>query len=110
MKVLIIGGTGNISTACTKRALAKNMEVFHLNRGRRKEKTPSGVTTLYADARNQDEVKKAIGSLRFESVVQFLAFRPEHIEADMEVFRGITRQYVFISSASCYKRSAFPHL
>jgi nucleoside-diphosphate-sugar epimerase len=104
MKVLIIGGTGNISTACTRRALAKNMEVFHLNRGTRQGRTPEGVTQLRADIRNPLEVKKALGGLTFDSVVQFLAFSPEHIEADMKIFQGITGQYVFISSASVYKR------
>ena len=104
MKVLMIGGTGNISTACTNRALAKNMEVFHLNRGTRKERMPPGVAALQADARNPDEVKKAVSGLKFDSVVQFLAFTPEHVEADMEIFRGITDQYVFISSASIYKK------
>ncbi|MDR1932610.1 MAG: SDR family oxidoreductase [Spirochaetales bacterium] len=104
MKVLFIGGTGNLSTACTRRALAKNMEVFHLNRGTRQGRTPPGVTELRGDIRNPAEVGKALGGLRFDSVVQFLAFSPEHIEADMEMFQGITGQYVFISSASVYKR------
>jgi nucleoside-diphosphate-sugar epimerase len=104
MKVLFIGGTGNLSTACTRRALAKNMEVFHLNRGTRPDKTPPGVTVLHADIRNPGEVKKAAAGLKFDSVVQFLAFRPEHVEADMELFKDVTGQYVFISSASAYKR------
>ena len=110
MKVLFIGGTGNISTACTNRALAKNIEVFHLNRGTRKDKMPPGVTALQADARNPDEIKKALGGLTFDSVVQFLSFRPEHVEADMEIFRGITGQYVFISSASIYKKPSLFHV
>jgi nucleoside-diphosphate-sugar epimerase len=104
MKVLFIGGTGNISSACTRRALAKNMEVYHLNRGTRQGRTPAGVTELRADIRNPAEVKKAVAGLKFDSIVQFLAFRPEHVEADMEMFQGITSQYVFISSASAYKR------
>jgi len=80
------------------------MEVFHLNRGNRKDRTPPGVTAFQADARNPDEVKKALAGLKFDSVVQFIALRPEHVEADMEIFRGITNQYVFISSATVYKR------
>jgi nucleoside-diphosphate-sugar epimerase len=80
------------------------MEVFHLNRGTRTGRTPAGVTELRADIRNPDEVKKALEGLHFDSVVQFLAFRPEHVEADMRMFAGITDQYVFISSASAYKR------
>ena len=100
----MIGGTGNISSACTNKALAKNMEVFHLNRGNRKDRTPPGVTSLQADARNPEEVKQALAGLKFDSVVQFIALRPEHVETDMEIYRNITSQYVFISSAVVYKK------
>jgi nucleoside-diphosphate-sugar epimerase len=55
MRVLFIGWTGIISTACTRRALEKNLEVYHLNRGSHPEKAPKGVTTLRADVRNADE-------------------------------------------------------
>ncbi len=104
MRILFIGGTGNISSACTREALRKGFEVFHLNRGTRPEKEKPEVKVLKADIRDSEGVKKAIGSLRFDSVVQFLAFEPQHIEADIRVFSGITNQYVFISSCSAYKK------
>ncbi|MFA6504921.1 MAG: SDR family oxidoreductase [Treponemataceae bacterium] len=109
MRVLFIGGTGNISTACTHRALERNMEVFHLNRGNRPEKIPAGVRSLNADIRKPEEVRRALSNHRFDSVVQFLGYRPEHIEADVGLFEGVTEQYVFLSSASAYRRpSRFP--
>ncbi len=104
MRVLFIGGTGNISSACTNQALRKGFEVFHLNRGNRPEKERPEVKVLRADIREPEAVKKAIGSLRFDSVVQFLAFEPRHIEADIELFKDITDQYLFISSCSAYKK------
>ncbi len=104
MRVLFIGGTGNISSACTNEALRKGFEVFHLNRGNRPEKERSEVKVLRANIREPEAVRKAIGSLRFDSVVQFLAFEPKHIEADIELFRDITDQYIFISSCSAYKK------
>ena len=106
MKVLFIGGTGNISTACTKRALDKNIEVFHLNRGNRPEKVPFGVVSIKGDIGKPDEVRSALAGLRFDSVVQFLGFRPEQIETDIEVFSDLTRQYVFLSSASAYRKQS----
>ncbi len=106
MRVLFIGGTGNLSTACTVRALDGNIEVFHLNRGSRPEKAPAGVVSLKGDIRNPGEVKTALAGLRFDAVVQFLGFRPEHVEADADLFEDITDQYVFISSASAYRRPA----
>lgn len=104
MRVLFTGGTGNISVACTDRALEKGYEVFHLNRGNRAEKERSGVTTLRADIRDQDSVRTALKDLRFDCVVQFLAFRPEHVEMDLDLFDGITDQYVLISTCSAYRK------
>ncbi len=104
MRVLFIGGTGNISSACTERALEKGFEVFHLNRGSRPERENTGVKSLKADIRNPETVRTAIAGLRFDSIVQFLAYRPEHVEADMDMFDGVTGQYVLISTASAYQK------
>ncbi len=104
MRVLFVGGTGNISAACTDQALRKGFEVFHLNRGNRPERERPEVKVLRADIRDSQAVRAAIGGLRFDSVVQFLAFRPEHVEADIRVFGGVTDQYVFISTCSAYQK------
>jgi nucleoside-diphosphate-sugar epimerase len=108
MRILFIGGTGNISTACTRHALEKNLEVYHLNRGSHPEKAPKGVTTLRADVRNADEVRRALAGLRFDCVVEWLGYLPQHVEADIALFRDRTGQYVFISSASAYCKP-LPH-
>jgi nucleoside-diphosphate-sugar epimerase len=104
MRVLFIGGTGNISSACTDEALRRGYEVFHLNRGTRAEKERPEVRLLRADIRNSEATKAAVRGLYFDSVVQFLAFRPEHVEADIDIFDGITDQYVLISTCSAYKK------
>ena len=104
MRILFTGGTGNLSTACTTEALRQGIEVYHLNRGNKPEKTHPGVMTLKADIGDRAAVKAALGSLEFDAVVQFLAFRPKQVEADLELFRGRTGQYVFISTASAYKK------
>jgi len=104
MRVLFIGGTGNISLACTYAALEKGYEVFHLNRGSRPGFAPAGVTTLTADIRDPAQTARALKDLRFDSVVDWVAFLPQHIEQDIETFTAITDQFVFISSASVYKK------
>ena len=104
MRVLFTGGTGNISAACTRQALSKGIEVFHLNRGNRSDKALPGVITITADMRDPAAVKAALSGLRFDSVVQFLAFRPEHVEADLALFDGVTDQYVLISTCSAYRK------
>ena len=81
MRVLFIGGTGNISSACTRRALEQGLEVFHLNRGSRRERVPPGVATLHADIRNRDDTSRALAGLTFDVAVNWLGFTPDQVEA-----------------------------
>jgi nucleoside-diphosphate-sugar epimerase len=103
MKVLFIGGTGIISSACAELAVARGMDVYLLNRGQSVRKPAVGATVLTADVRDRDAVERALGDMTFDAVAEFLAYEPAHIESDLESFRGRTSQYVFISSASAYE-------
>jgi nucleoside-diphosphate-sugar epimerase len=104
MNLLFIGGTGNISLACAKRALARGHSVAFLNRGNRPELTPEGVETLKADIRDLDGARAAIGKRRFDAVVDWVAFTVPHAESDYALFRDATGQFVFVSSASIYRK------
>lgn len=105
MKVLFIGGTGNISTSCTRAAIEKGIEVVHLNRGTSADsELSSKVTTLRCDVKNREEMRRVIGNLSFDVVVDWIAFQPEDIERDLALFAGRTAQYIFISSASVYHK------
>src|SRR5690242_12871496 len=103
MKVLFIGGTGIISSACSHLAVARGVELFHLRRGRTSRPVPDSVHVLSGDIRDPRSAREALGEHRFDVVVDFIAFTPEQIEAGLDLFRGRTRQYVFISSASAYQ-------
>ena len=103
MKVLFVGGTGFISTAVSRIALDQGMELYHLNRGQR-QAPPPGVRQLKADAHQPDQVRAVLGDLHFDAVVDWIAFTPADIERDLELFRGRTDQFVFISSASAYQK------
>jgi nucleoside-diphosphate-sugar epimerase len=104
MNVLFVGGTGIISSACAREALARGVHVTFLCRGQSaRHPVPAGVEVLQGDVRDPSSVRAALGDRRFDSVVQWIAFVPSHIELDIELFRGRTRQYVFISSASAYQ-------
>ena len=104
MKVLFIGGTGIISSACSQMALERGIDLYLLNRGQSFRPIPKGAHHLLADIRVRESVKAAIGKMNFDSVVEWLAYTPDQIESDLEVFRGCTGQYVFISSASAYQK------
>ncbi len=103
MKILFIGGTGIISSACTALAAALGHDVTLLRRGRTDRDVPAGVRTIIADIRQPAEVRAALGAEQFDAVVDFIAFEVPQIEVDLELFRGRTGQLVFISSASAYQ-------
>ena len=103
MKVLFIGGTGTISSACSQLALERGIELYLLNRGQSVRPAPAGAQILRGDIREPASARKALGGLTFDAVVDWIVFTPDHIEADLELFRGRTGQYVFISSASAYQ-------
>ncbi len=103
MKVLFIGGTGIISSACSQRALAQGIDLCLLNREQSVRPVPAGARVLRGDARDPAAVRAALGDETFDAVVDWIAFTPAHVEADLERFRGRTGQYIFISSASAYQ-------
>lgn len=103
MKVLFIGGTGIISSACSRLALEQGIDLYLLNRGTSKRPAPEGAQVLHGDIRSLESARQAIGEQTFDVVVDWVAFTPEHIETDLALFRGHTSQYIFISSASAYQ-------
>lgn len=104
MKVLFIGGTGNLSLECSLRALELGMEVHHLNRGLKGGEPLPGVTLHLADVGDEEALRSALGKESFDAVAQFIAFEPSRVRADLELFRGRAAQYLFISTASAYKK------
>ena len=104
MKVLFIGGTGVLSSACSELAIARGIDLYHLNRGISANiRKVQGAKTIIADIRDVEATRKAIENYQFDVVVDFIAFEPEHIETDVELFSGKTNQFIFISSASAYQ-------
>jgi nucleoside-diphosphate-sugar epimerase len=109
MRVLFIGGTGNISSCASRLAVASGVELFLLNRGTR-EGSIEGAKTLQVDINDVPRVREVLSDLSFDAVVNWIAFEPKQIDRDIQLFSGRTKQYVFISSASAYEkppRSAF---
>lgn len=103
MKVLFIGGTGIISSACAELAVARGFELTLLNRGQSARPVPAGVEVLYGDIRDKASVRRLLDGRFFDVVVEWVGFSPDHVEADIELFGGRTGQYVFVSSASAYQ-------
>ncbi|MET0433354.1 MAG: SDR family oxidoreductase [Cellulomonas sp.] len=103
-RLLVIGGTGVISSAVTRLAVERGLDVTVLNRGSSATRpVPEGAEVVQADVRDPESVRAALGSREFDSVVDWVAFTPEHVQTDVDLFAGRTGQYVFISSASAYQ-------
>ena len=107
MKALFIGGTGTISTAIVRRlAEDPNWEVWLLNRGNRNYVLPENVHQIIADINDEKDVLEKIGDTVFDTVGEFIGFTPDQVERDYRIFKGRTRQYIYISSASAYHKPA----
>ncbi|HEQ71928.1 MAG TPA: NAD-dependent epimerase/dehydratase family protein [Spirochaetia bacterium] len=104
MKILFIGGTGNISLSCTESALEAGFTVTHLNRGTGRRPVDARVETLRGDIRNPARVAALLEKRTFDVVADFISFVPDHLEGNLKLFTGKTGQYIFISSASVYRK------
>jgi nucleoside-diphosphate-sugar epimerase len=104
MKVLFIGGTGIISSACSRLAVERGIELYLFNRGNTTSRpVPEGAQIINGDIRDPESAREALKGHEFDSVVNWIVFTPEQIQTDLDLFSGRTGQYVFISSASVYQ-------
>ena len=105
MKALFIGGTGTISMAITRLAVAQGWKLYLLNRGNRPaEDIPAGVEIIQADINDETSVAEKIKGMQFDVVCDFIVFHPSALERDYRLFKGKTKQFMYISSASAYQK------
>lgn len=104
MKVLFIGGTGVISTACSELCVEKGIDLYLMNRNLSTRKPPAKAKMIDADIRDLQKVQSVLAGDRFDVVVDWIAYTREHVKNDFELFRAKTKQYIFISSASVYQK------
>ena len=109
LKVLFIGGTGQISSAIVRKLAKDNdYDVWLLNRGN--NKAPEGVHQITVDVNDEAAAAEAIKDYTFDTVCEFIGFVPEQVERDYRLFKEKTRQYIYISSASAYHKPAASYL
>lgn len=104
MKILFIGGTGVISTACSELCIEKGFDLYLLNRSLSVRKSPAKARLINADIRDLQKVKSILTNERFDVVVDWIAYNEEHVKNDFELFKNKAEQFVFISSASAYQK------
>lgn len=106
MKVLFIGGTGTISSACSEYCIKKGHELFLYNRAQSIRKPAEGANVIEGDYKNRKLTSSLLNNKYFDIIVNWLAFTPEDIDFDINLFRDNVGHYFFISSATVYKRPA----
>lgn len=104
MKILLIGGTGTISSAITRQLAETEHEVYLLNRGNSNAGLPANVKVIVADINNEEEAAKKLAGMSFDAVCEFIGFVTSQVERDYRLFAGKTKQYLYISSASAYHK------
>lgn len=105
MKALFIGGTGTISMAITKLLAQKpEWELYVLNRGNCNAGLPEGVKVIAADINDEAATAKILEGMTFDTVCDFIGFVPSQLERDYRLFKGKTKQFMYISSASAYQK------
>ena len=110
-KALFIGGTGTISTAITRRiATMPEWELYLINRGNRSRVVPENVKLIIADITDEEDVALKLEGLEFDCVCDFIACVPAQVERDYRLFKGKTKQYMYISSASAYEKPASDYI
>ncbi|MBN2717340.1 MAG: SDR family oxidoreductase [Deltaproteobacteria bacterium] len=102
MKILFIGGTGNISSAVSNRAIAMGIDLTLLNRGSREP--IEGAQNITVDIADEAALHRALAGKQFDCVVNWIAFTPADVARDIRLFGDKTSQYIFISSASAYQK------
>jgi len=104
MKILFIGGTGTISTAISKKLVEQGEELYLINRGSRNKIFGGRVHEFKIDINDEEAVSKKLAGLKFDAVCDFIGFVPQQLERDYRLFKGKTKQFLYISSASAYNK------
>ncbi len=102
-RILYVGGTGEISFECVRESIRLRHDVTVFNRGNRNTGLPPDCHLVKGDV-HDDHAYRALARQDFDVVCQFRLFTTQEIERDIEMFRGHCSQYVFISSASAYRK------
>jgi len=106
MRVLIIGGTGLISTVITRLLIEREHEVFIYNRGIRESEIPDGTVRILGNRRERDQFEAQMTEAgNFDCVIDMICFTPEDAESAVRAFRGRIGQYILCSTVAVYNKS-----
>ena len=107
MNVLIIGGTGLISTAITRILAERGHDVTVCNRGNTKNEIPPTVKAIVGDRTDYERFEAQIRDIgNFDCVIDMVCFLPDEAESAVRAFHGRTEQFIFCSTVDVYTKPA----
>lgn len=106
INVLLVGGTGIISSEICALSIQQGYSVTIINRGKRMDFVHPQTKLIIADIRKEsvDHLRHKIRTLHFDVVIDFISYTPEHIHKTLEIFQHKCKQLVFVSSATVYSK------
>ena len=102
MKILVIGGTGILSSAVVDEAINQSVDVYMVNRGNRPNIINSKAHLIKCDVHDKVALNNMLGENYYDAIIDFLVYTKEQLEYSLELFAHRTKQYVFISSTAVY--------
>ncbi|MHB1356827.1 MAG: NAD-dependent epimerase/dehydratase family protein [Anaerolineae bacterium] len=110
MRVLLIGGSGLISTAITRELIALGDDLTLYNRGQRQTAPPVGAKLVTGDRRDQARFTAQMAEAgTFDAVVDMVCFEPSEAASAIRALTGKTGQYIFCSTVDVYTKPALTY-
>ncbi|NLG13121.1 MAG: NAD-dependent epimerase/dehydratase family protein [Lentisphaerae bacterium] len=102
MNILFLGGTGNISTDCTKLLHQQGHQITVLTRGH--NPVPQQYQPLVADRHDPKQLKKALEGKSFDVVADFTTYNTSQAQIAFDALNGKCKQYIFVSTVCVYQK------
>ncbi len=102
MRVLVIGGTGNISSGVVAALLERNHQVVVFNRGQRADPPPPDVQVIHGDRRAREEFESKLRAEKFDAVIDMISFDADDAASSLRAFRGRLDHFVHCSTVMTY--------
>ncbi len=102
MRVLLIGGTGLISTGIVKHLLARKADVTMFNRSKRENTLPDGVKAIVGDRNETDAFISTFAKEKYDVVIDMICFSAAQAQTSIAAFGGRCEQFIFCSTVCTY--------
>jgi nucleoside-diphosphate-sugar epimerase len=102
MRVVVIGGTGNISREIVRALLERGHEVTIFNRGRHRDPQPEGVQVIHGDRKERDAFEAAMRGLEVDAAIDMISFTPDDAASAVRAFAGRVRHFIHCSTVMTY--------